>query len=458
MPCVHYYGRTFKVPCMKSDQTLKQYFGGDIQKFSEKLPGFVWSKYPKEKHLPSYNYLGPGTRLDIRLNENNIPKPGEEPINKIDRLAYIHDLAYQNSSNIQDRHKADLDMINGLKQLQNLSIPQRLIRTLIIRLFRAKIKLGQGARAAKAQALEALYKQPIEPKPKPVQKTKGHADGHPKKLTQKEKEILAGELHRPFRKPKQLRKINFKSKDNIWNADLVMMPVQDEFKYILTVLDGYTRYAWAVLLKHKDGPTVSNAFKQIMKKSKRKPNKLFVDQGKEFYNEHMYKLFNFKKENILEKDQDGEYKNQIYSVFNFGKNPMIERFNRTLTNKLWKQFTVQGNQKWLDILQPTVSKYNNSVHSTIGTTPALASKDPSLVKIQTEAPSGSKLKFKVGDRVRIFKWKDRFEKGYRGYWTKEIFKIIKVKNTTPVMYEIQDLNNEDIKGSFYQNELQKTYF
>ena len=80
-----------------------------------------------------------------------------------------------------------------------------------------------------------------------------------------------------------------------------------------------------------------------MKKSKRKPNKLFVDQGKEFYNEHMYKLFKFKKEEILKKDEDGEYKNQIYSVFNFRKNPVIERFNRTLTNKLWKQFTVNGN-------------------------------------------------------------------------------------------------------------------
>ena len=132
---------------------------------------------------------------------------------------------------------------------------------------------------------------------------------------------LANELHKPFRKPKQLRKINFRSKDNIWNADLVMMPVEDEYKYILTVLDGYTRYAWAVPLKHKDGLTVSNAFKKIMKASKRKPNKLFVDQGKEFYNEHMYKLFRFKKEHILEKDEDGEYKNQIYSVFNFGKEP-----------------------------------------------------------------------------------------------------------------------------------------
>ena len=58
---------------MKPKQTLKQYFGGDIQKFSEKLPGFIWSKYPKEKHLPSYNYLGPGMRLDIRLKKIIFP-------------------------------------------------------------------------------------------------------------------------------------------------------------------------------------------------------------------------------------------------------------------------------------------------------------------------------------------------------------------------------------------------
>ena len=98
-------------------------------------------------------------------------------------------------------------------------------------------------------------------------------------------------------------------------------------------------------------------------RSNRRPRKLWVDQGKEFYNEHMYKLFKFKKEDILKKDPvTGEYKNQIYSIFNSGKNPVIERFNRTLTNKLWKQFTVQGNQKWLGILQPMVDKYNNSAH------------------------------------------------------------------------------------------------
>ena len=88
----HCFGYHFKIPSIK-DQTLKKYFGGDIQKFTSKLPGFIWEKYKGEHQLPSYNYLGPNTRLDIRLDENNQPKPGEEPINAIDQLAYIHDLA-----------------------------------------------------------------------------------------------------------------------------------------------------------------------------------------------------------------------------------------------------------------------------------------------------------------------------------------------------------------------------
>ena len=450
----HCFGYNFTIPHIHESQNLKKYFGGDIQKFTSKLPGFIWAKYKGKKHLPSYNYLGPNTRLDIRLNENSIPKSGEEPINAIDHLAYIHDLAYQNSNNIKDRHRADQEMINGLKQLKNLSIPQKLIRQLIIKIFQAKIltggqltkseKLGQGARAAKTEAIKNLYDS---------KQTKTNQESK-----QKIRKTLAAELHKQFKRPKQLRKVYFKSKDNIWNADLIIMPQQNGFKYILTVMDGYTRYAWTVPLKDKKGETVANAFKEIMKKSNRKPNKLWVDQGKEFYNQHMYKIFKFKNEDILEKDENGEYKNHIYSVFNSGKNPAIERFNKTLTNKLWKQFTVQENQKWLNILQTITSKYNNTIHRTINTTPSLASKNPSLVKIKEEIYSNKKPKFKINDRVRIFKYKNKFEKGYRGYWTKEAFKVTKINNTNPIMYTIQDLNIEKIQGSFYTEELQKTEF
>ena len=155
-------------------------------------------------------HLGPGTRLDIRLNENNIPKSGEEPINEIDRLAYIHDLAYQNSDDmgeaaaLNERHRADQEMINGLKQLKNLSIPQRLIRTLIIKLFQAKIlvggqlikseKLGQGMpRKSKTEAINNLYSN---------EKTDIKTKHELNKMIR-----LANELHRPFRKPKQLKGI-----------------------------------------------------------------------------------------------------------------------------------------------------------------------------------------------------------------------------------------------------------
>ena len=84
-------------------------------------------------------------------------------------------------------------------------------------------------------------------------------------------------------------------------------------------MDGFTRYAWAVPLKDKKGETDANAFKGIMKKSNRKSNKLWVDQGKEFYNQHIYKLFKFKEKDTLEKNENGEYKNQFYSVINTKK-------------------------------------------------------------------------------------------------------------------------------------------
>ena len=127
-------------------------------------------------------------------------------------------------------------------------------------------------------------------------------------------------MHKPFRKPPQYSKVYFCSKDNIWNADLIIVSKpKKNYKYILTVMDGFTRYEWAVPLKDKKGETIANAFKDVMEKSNRKPNKLWVDQGKEFYNQHMYKLFKFKNEHILEKDENGEYKNHIYSVFNTQK-------------------------------------------------------------------------------------------------------------------------------------------
>ncbi|ESO81916.1 hypothetical protein LOTGIDRAFT_170460 [Lottia gigantea] len=119
----------------------KTYFGsGDIQKSLGSLPGFPWAKYPGEKHLPGHNYTGPGTRLDLRLDENDKPKPGEEPVNRVDAAAFKHDILYRNKD-INFRHEADKQMIIELENIPNPTFKKRMQRALIIKLLKAKMKL-----------------------------------------------------------------------------------------------------------------------------------------------------------------------------------------------------------------------------------------------------------------------------------------------------------------------------
>ncbi|ESO93715.1 hypothetical protein LOTGIDRAFT_153171 [Lottia gigantea] len=120
----------------------KTYFGaGDIQKSLGSLPGFPWAKYPGEKHLPGHNYTGPGTRLDLRLDENDNPKPGEEPVNRVDAAALKHDILYRNKD-VSFRHQADKRMIDELENIPNPTFKKKLQRALIIKLLKAKLKLG----------------------------------------------------------------------------------------------------------------------------------------------------------------------------------------------------------------------------------------------------------------------------------------------------------------------------
>ena len=227
------------------------------------------------------------------------------------------------------------------------------------------------------------------------------------------------------------------------------MPPERGYKYALTAIDLYTRFAWVIPLKRKTGSQVKEAFEKIFKESGRRPTKLWCDKGREFYNKDVKPLFDL-----------------VYSTENEGKSVFVERFNRTLKRMLYKKFTEQGNQKWLGILQDVVNQYNNKVHRSINETPYNASKNPDLIKEKISEHnyknemdpklSKNKPKFKVGDRVRIFKWKDRFEKGFKGYWTSEIFVVDEILKTTPITYKIKDLDNEEITGKFYESELQKT--
>ena len=380
------------------------YTGGDIQKFSENLPGLPWAKYPGEKHLFNHSFTGPGTRLDIRLNELDQPKPGELPINRIDQAALKHDIYYRDHSDVNERHFADLQMINELKNIPSPTFRERIERAIVIKILQTKMKFGQG---------------------------------------------IADELHHEFRKSKYLLKVKVFAKDDIWSADLVEMPKEGQFKYILTVIDLYTKYAWAEPLTDKKGITIADTFQKIIKDSGRSPKKVWVDHGKEFYNKDVKKL-----------------PFEIYSTNNEGKAVVIERFNRTLKQMMFKLFTETGRQKWLHLLSDVVKTYNNKVHRTIGATPQEASDNPKSIvnkvyksNFENELmPLKRKPKFKVGDRVRMFKWKSHFEKGYTAKWTSEIFRVKKVNNTAPVTYEVEAEDGEEIFGRFYENELQQTDF
>ena len=148
----------------------------------------------------------------------------------------------------------------------------------------------------------------------------------------------------------------------------------------------------------------------------------------------------------------------MYSTFNEGKAVVIERFNRTLKNIMWKYFTANNTKFFLDALDQMVKNYNEKVHSTIKMTPKEASKDINRGKvyfniIRQQNKSHPSIKYKKGDKVRISKYKRHFEKGYTPNWTEEIFNIDKINMTNPVTYQVRDLNNEKILGSFYTRQL-----
>jgi hypothetical protein len=117
--------------------------GGDIAASLGKLPGTPWAKYPGEKHLPGYNYCGPGTRLDIRLDNQDRPKPGEYPVNKIDQACHTHDVSYKNPD-LKQRHLADIKLIHALNSIPNKSLRESLASFLIKSAMKGKIMIGAG--------------------------------------------------------------------------------------------------------------------------------------------------------------------------------------------------------------------------------------------------------------------------------------------------------------------------
>ena len=205
----------------------------------------------------------------------------------------------------------------------------------------------------------------------------------------------------------------------------------------------YSKYAFVVPLKDKKGISVTNGFNKIIKQSGRKPNKIWVDQGSEFYN-HVFKKW-LSRNNII-----------MYSTYNEGKSVVAERFIRTRKNKLYNNMTATVKNLYYDVLDDIVNEYNNNKHNTIKMKPKDVGNNK---RVYTDEHNEKRSRFKVGDRVRIFKnskykFKNIFAKGYTPNWSREIFIVNKINDTVPYTYNIKDLNGEEIIGSFYDRELQ----
>jgi hypothetical protein len=219
---------------------------------------------------------------------------------------------------------------------------------------------------------------------------------------------------------------------------------------MLNVIDIFTKFAWSIPLKDKTGKSILDGFKQIVKESNRIPKNIWVDEGKEFYNKLMDEWL--KENNIIRYSTHGEHKSVV-----------IERFNRTLKELMWKRFTAENTRNWIEMIDKLVHSYNNNrIHSTIGMTPVDASIEKNLNKAVENTLSKTrnipkiKPKLKVGDRVRISRIKGLFEKGYLPNWSEALYIIDKIQKTVPVTYKIKDSMDRIIDGSFYNEELQKS--
>ena len=144
----------------------------------------------------------------------------------------------------------------------------------------------------------------------------------------------------------------------------------------------------------------------------------------------------------------------MYSTYNEDKSIVAERFIRTLKNKLCKHMTATGGNVYYDVLDDIVNEYNNTKHNTIKMKPKDVENNNKRVYIDEHNEKDSR--FKVGDRVRISKFENILAKGNTPNWSREIFIVNKINDTVPYTYNVKDLNDEEIIGSFYDRELQKS--
>lgn len=239
-------------------------------------------------------------------------------------------------------------------------------------------------------------------------------------------------------------------------ADMSRFTKDNEgYRYILLVIDIFSKFVSVAPVKNKDAGTVLNALSNVFENSKLLPQILRSDPGGEFRNKRMKTFLDQK--NILHLITGNETKSNF-----------AERAIRTIKMRIMKDMYQRNSRRWFDRLTPIVKGYNNRIHSATGKAPAdIDSENESEVlvnlyneKRRREKTSTKTVKkkrrysFKVGDIVRVSKLKSLFSRAYDQSFSNELFKIVKRfrKQNIP-MYTLKDWADDPIKGSFYQQEL-----
>ena len=232
----------------------------------------------------------------------------------------------------------------------------------------------------------------------------------------------------------ETNKTMIKSIDDTWSSDLLDRndygPKNNRgYRYILVIVDNFSKFGWTIPLKNKYSQSITDAFSQIIKKSKRKPNLLETDDGKEYVN----KIFNeFLNNNKIKR----------YSRYTDKGAVFAERFNRTIRNLLKKPVFLAGNADWLSELPSVIKQYNNTIHHSIKMTPIQTSKKSNQKLVYNNLKDdreAQKPKFKLGDSVRTADIKKVFSKGDSTNWSYKLYTITEVIHDTIPSYRIDYL-------------------
>ena len=262
-------------------------------------------------------------------------------------------------------------------------------------------------------------------------------------MTQKNIKIFINEIYsKPPKKYYPTIKTDIYYIDDIWSLDILDLkdygPKNNRgYRYVLVIIDNFSKFGWTIPLKNKNAQTIKDSFENILTSSKRKPNLIETDRGKEFYNNIFQDFLN--KNNIRLYSRNSSYG----AVF-------AERFIRTIRDLLKKIVFEQGDAKWIDVLPTITKQYNNRIHSSTKLTPIQASlkkNEGYVYKNLLDKRKKVKPKFQINDLVRTADLKKTFSKGDTTSWSYKLYKITEIINDTIPSYKIDNLKeryNESI--------------